>query len=452
MGRKILLESINRANKASGDGSSTTCVLTAATITEGLQRTGKAHPMDIKRQMEACIPVIEKALQDQTKELVVDGELNLELLEQVATVSAEDAEIGSTIAEIYSKIGAKGLVHWDVSKTDKDTYSIGQGITVEGAGYVSPYMCDATESGQNTNQIRLKNPKLLITKQKIASAADFNTIGEALFNKDLKDVIVFCDEFDPLVNNDLIRTRQVRGFRFILVKMPTFWKDQWYEDLAIATGATVIDPSAGLPMKEAKIDHLGTVGNIVITREDTFIDGIADVTTHTKNLEEKGDDDSLLRASRLNTKTARYFVGAHSESALSYRRLKVEDAIGAAYQALNGGIVPGGGVALRNCAVEVADIKTEGAGILANALLSVETRIRANAGVTGPVKTEQGEGIDTRTKMVVNMFEAGIVDPKNVVLNACKNAISVAATVITAPTIVTLPREVQPEQPLPVVR
>jgi chaperonin GroEL len=289
----------------------------------------------------------------------------------------------------------------------------------------------------------LKNPKILITKQKIASAADFNAIGEALYNKDIKDVIVFCDEYDPLVNNDLIRTRQVRGFRFILVKMPTLWKDQWYEDLAKATGATVIDPGAGLPMKEAKLDHLGTVNNIVVTKEDTYLDGIADVSQHVAELEAEKDDDSLLRASRLNTKTARYFVGAHSESALSYRRLKVEDAIGAAYQALNGGIVPGGGVALRNCASAVEKLHTEGAHILANALLSVETRIRANAGFTGEIKTTPEEGVDTRTREVVNMFEAGIVDPKNVVLNACRNAISVAATVITAPTIVTLPRDSQ---------
>jgi chaperonin GroEL len=205
-------------------------------------------------------------------------------------------------------------------------------------------------------------------------------------------------------------------------------------------------------MKEIKLEHLGTVDNIVVTKEESYLDGIADVSDHIKTLEE-GDDDSLLRASRLNTKTARYFVGAHSDSALSYRRLKVEDAIGAAYQALNGGIVPGGGVALRNCAHAVSKLKTEGASILANALLSVEIRIRANAGFTGTIRTTPEEGLDTRTKTVVNMFEAGIVDPKNVVLNACKNAISVSATVITAPTIVTLPRE-EPanQQPLPIVR
>lgn len=442
MGRKILLESINRANKASGDGSSTTCVLTAAIIREGLKRVGQKHPMDIKRELEDCLGVIENSLNTQT----VDVDEDIEKLKQVATVSAEDDEIGATIAEIYSKIGPKGLIHWDVSKTAEDTYTIGNGITVEGAKYVTPYLCDAETDGQNTQQVRLKNPRILITAQKISSAGDFEKLAIELNNKNISDLIVFCDEIDPLVIPSLVQTRMGRGFRIVPVKMPTLWKDEWYQDLAIATGATVVDPAAGLPMKDAKIEHLGTVGNIVVTAEDTFLDGIADLTSHVKHLEEQDTDDSKLRASRLNTKTARYFVGAHSDSALSYRRLKVEDAIGAAYQALNGGIVPGGGVALRNCAQALEEqAKTSvGADILATALHAVEAQIWKNAGVDG-VDTDPQSGVDTRSRQVVNMFEAGIVDPRNVVFNACKNAISVAATVITAPTIVTLPRDDSPQ-------
>lgn len=442
MGRKILLESINRANKASGDGSSTTCVVTAAIIDEGLKHVSKRHPMDIKREMEACIPLIEAELQAHTKEVGT----NLELLQQVATISAEDEAIGKTIAEIYSQIGPKGLIHWDISKTDKDTYTIGSGITIDGSGYVSPYMCDATESGQNTNQVRLKDAYVLITKQKIASASDFNDIGQALNGREVKDLVVFCDEFDPLVNNDLIKTRMVRGFRFILVKMPTLWKDQWYEDLAMATGATVVDAGAGLPMKDAKVEHLGKVGNIVITKEDTFIDGIQDVSAHVAKLEGEADDDSLLRASRLNTKTARYFVGAHSDSALSYRRLKVEDAIGATYHALNGGVVAGGGVALRNVAKQLPN--TKGGKILKKALLAPYEQIKANAGIKNDEELPDTVGWNTKTRQRADMFKVGIVDPRNVLLNACRNAISVAATVITAPTIVTLPRDDAPQNAL----
>lgn len=439
MGRKILLESINRANKSSGDGSSTTCVVTASIIREGMKHD--ENPMQIKRDMEACIPWISEQLDNKAKQVVFEDQINLTLLEQVATVSAEDEEIGKRIAEIYGIIGPKGLIHWDISKTPEDSYVVGSGITVDGATYVTPYLCDANENGTNTNQVRLKNPKILITKQKISSAGDFEKIAATLDSKNIKDLIVFCDDIDPLVVPSLVQTRMMRGFRIIPIKMPVLWKDWWFEDLALATKATVVDPDAGLALKDLTIDHLGTVGNIVITKEDTHLDGIQDVSDHIKALEAEATDDSKLRASRLNTKTARYFVGAHSDSALSYRRLKVEDAISASYQALQGGVVAGGGSALASLSQHLPS--STGGKILKIALQSVAKQIVTNAGYpnTSLDGYDGTHGFDSRTMEYVDLFEAGIIDPKNVVVNAVKNAISVAATVLTAPTIVTLPRE-----------
>jgi chaperonin GroEL len=245
----------------------------------------------------------------------------------------------------------------------------------------------------------------------------------------------------------------MRGFRIAIVKMPVLWKDYWFEDLAVATGAKIADPVAGLPLKNMTLDDLGTVENIVITKEDTFLDGIKDVSSHVKALEEDGTEDSTLRATRLNTKTARYYVGAQSDSALAYRRLKVEDAISSAYQALNGGIVPGGGIALLNVTTVLPT--TVGGLILKEALKAPVKQIALNAGKQFDIegfmsdsKRKKTHGLNSKNGEIVNMFEAGIVDPKNVVLNAVKNAISVSATVLTAPTIVLLPREeVKQEQP-----
>lgn len=441
MGRKILVESINRANKASGDGSSTTCVLTAAIVDEGAKHMHEAHPMAIKRQLEECIPIIERAISLQTRFIKPDS---LEL-QQVATVSSEDEEIGKRIAEIYSQIGATGIIHWDISKTVADSYTVGHGITVEGAGYFSPYMCDADENGRNTNQIRLKNPYILLTQQKIASAADFNGIAGILNGKEIKDVIVVADDIEPLVVPDLVKTRAIRGFRIVLVKMPVLFKDVWFEDLAQATGAKIVNPTLGLHLKDVQMSDLGQCENILITKEDTYLDGIKDVSTHVAGLETEGSDASKLRISRLNTKTARYFVGAQSDSALSYRRLKVEDAISAAFQALNGGIVAGGGSALAS--IELHD--TIGGKILTQALKEPARRIAFNAGHPEMVIGDDykgGRGYDAKTDQFRDMFEAGIVDPANVVLNAAKNAISVAAAVLTAKTVVTLPRDEFPMQ------
>ncbi|MFA5937636.1 MAG: TCP-1/cpn60 chaperonin family protein [Candidatus Paceibacterota bacterium] len=432
IGRRLLVEAINRANKQSGDGSSTTCVLTAAIIEEGLKHLTESSVMDIKRSLEACIPLIEASIEAQKRIITVDE------VGAVATISAEDAEIGARIQEIYQQIGKDGLIYWDISKTAEDSYTVGTGITIEGAGYLSAYMCDASESGQNTNQVRLKDAHLLLTKQKISSANDLAAIGAELNTHQIKDVVVFCDDIDPLVVPDLIKTRMVRGFRFVVVKMPILWRDWWFEDLAKASGATVVDPAAGFPLKNLNKSHLGIVGNIIIDKDDTFVDGIKDLTEHIAALNADPDDNNKLRASRLNVHTARYFVGAHSDSALSYRRLKVEDAIAASWQALNGGIVAGGGVALMN----VTDKLPEdiGALILKEALKAPINQIGRNAGLTSELVVPEGYGYDTRTGKVVDMFEANIVDPANIVLNAAKNAISVAATILTATTVVTFPK------------
>lgn len=443
MGRRILLEAINRANKQSGDGSSTTCLLTASILQEGIKHLNEVSPMELKRSLEECLPLIEESINKQKREITVDS------VGQVATISAEDEKIGAMIQEIYQKIGKDGLIYWDISKTTEDSYTIGTGITVEGAGYASPYMCDATENGQSTNLIRIKNPMILLTKQKISSASEFNIIAATLNGKDIKDLVVFCDEYDPLIMADLVRTRMAKGFRIILVKMPVLWKDWWYEDLAIATGAKVVSPESGLPMKEVRLEHLGTVENLVITKDASYFDGIADVSAHIETLKSNGDDDSMLRASRLNTQTARYFVGAASDSALSYRRLKVEDAISAAWQALQNGVVAGGGICLLNTSKELPN--TIGGKILSLALWIPLAQIIHNTGstysATDPIFGGE-RGFNSRTQTVVDMFEAGIIDPANVVLNSVRNAISVAASILTASVIVTLPREEQHNQQL----
>jgi len=444
MGRKILLEAVSRSNKHSGDGSSTCTVLTASIIEEGLKRITEANPMEIKRSLEDCIGLIEESINKQKREISIDE------VGAVAAISAEDEAIGTRIQEIYQQIGKTGIIHWDISKTPEDYYVIGNGITVDGATYLSPYMCDADTSGNNTNQIRIRDANVLICKQKITTAKDFEKIAVHLNGKQIKDLVVFCDEIEPLIVGDLVRTRAVQGFRIVLIKMPVLWKDQWFTDLALASGAKVIDPSAGLSLDKADHEVLGKFGNITVTRTETYIDGLQDLSNHIKELEEEGSDDSKLRASRLNLKTARYFVGGHSDSAISYRRLKVEDAISAAYHALNGGVVAGGGVALLNTTMN--GYGGIGWTILNEALRKPFMQIVENTGlsmqeaknltVESSIDSRSPHmGYDTRSRTLVDMFEAKITDPAVIVLNAVKNAISVAASILTTQTIVMLPRE-----------
>lgn len=419
MGRKILLESISRANKASGDGSSTTAVLTAAIIEEGMKHLSEASPMEIKRALEACMPLIEQSINDQKRDITVDE------VGQVATISAEDESIGQTIQNIYKEIGKDGLIHWDVSKTFEDYYTIGKGITIEGAGIASPYMADLDEAMGFKKEVRWKNAKVLIVKQKITSSGDFNALFGELDSKGTKEIVIFCDEYEANVVADFVKTRAVKGFKTVMVKMPTFWKDWWYADLAVATGATIIDQIAGVSLKNMNVSHLGEVGNIIVTATDTYLDGIKDVQGHVESLLAEETDEGKLRASRLNTKTARYFVGAASDSALSYRRLKVEDAISAAYQALQGGIVIGGGLALVNATNKIKN------DILRIALCAPFEQIKKNMGSSFSAK---------------DMEEQKVYDPANIVLNAARNAISVAAAVLTTSVVIQLPRQSVTEQ------
>lgn len=440
MGRKILLEAVSRANKASGDGSSTTCVLTAALLEEGLKHIGTASPMTIKRSLEECMTFIDTKLTEQSREITEND------VASVAAISAEDAEIGAMIQDIYQQISKNGIIYWDISKTDKDSYTIGKGISVEGAGIASPYMCDREQtSGNFMTAARLTNPQVLITKEKLTSAAVFESLFLTLHNQGKKEVVVFCDDFEVQVIAQLVTTHQVQGFRTVVIKMPVLWKDLWYEDLAIASGATIIDPALGLSIKDAKPEHLGTFTHITADKDTTYIDGIQDVSAHVEALSQNDDEHSKLRVARLNIKTARYFVGASSDSALSYRRLKVEDAIASAYHALNGGIVAGGGVALLSIALSSEFPATIGGMILHEALKAPMKQILTNIGMDmeSIVYKLEGphDGFDTRTRDVVDMFEAQITDPTVIVRNACKNAISVAASILTCTTVVVLPEQ-----------
>ncbi len=433
LGRKFLREATGRANKNSGDGSSTTCVLTAAILEEGMKHLSEATPMEIKRSMESSIPFISEQLEKMKKDIDIDN------VAPVASISAEDEEIGSRIAEIYRKIGKDGIIQWEASRLPNDDYSIGSGLLMEDAGWITPYLNDFDpQTGVVMNEAKARNVPVILIRDKIVNGTAFNSIFNEIFKSGNNDVVIMCEDITPDAVGSLVQTRAQRGFRAILVRMPVLWGDEWWEDIQIATGASVVSKASGLTIAGLKMEHLGTVGNIVVKKDSVYLDGLKDLTKHTLGLKVDGSDSALLRVARLNMRTARYLVGGYSDSAISYRRLKVEDAIGAASEALDGGIVPGGGVALANIEIPGDSI---GAKILNAALKSPMQTILKNANVPEDTIIEKGKGIDTRTLKVVDMLEAGIVDPKKVVENAVKAAVSVASGILTHGTVVFFPEQ-----------
>lgn len=429
MGRQIVYEAVNRANKASGDGSSTTTVITAAILREGMKHLDEVSPMELKKSLEDCIPLIEKSLSKQKKEITVDE------VAKVATISAEDEGIGNRIQEIYKQIGPKGIINWDVSKTPEDSYTIGRGITIHDASYATQYMCDPGMS-----EARLDDVPVLLCPDKITSALEFESLLGSMFEAGHRQLAIFCNEIDPPVIVDLLQTQRIRGFRTVVIKMPTLWNDEWWEDLQKASGARVVSKATGKQLSKATISDLGAFQHVVVKKDETIIEGIQDISKHILALQVDGSDEALNRAARLNTMTARYFVGAHSETALAYRRLKVEDAINAASCALENGIVVGGGVALYNAAQELDN--SVGGEILEEALLApLEAIINNASGDMDELDIGGNKGYNSKTGKVEDLVEAGVVDPYDVVLNAVKNAIGVAASVLTTESVILLPRE-----------
>lgn len=439
MGANLMKEIGNRADKQSHDGTTTAITLAQAIIHEGMKV--ECSPMQLKRELEECIPIIEAALDAQKKEITVDD------VGTVATISAEDPTIGNMIQEIYQKIGKDGMLFRDFSKTFSDHYELSKGIKLD-AGFVSPYMADFDKDGNLLNAASYKNPKILITKQKLTSERDIQNFLGGLFNSDVKELVIFADEIEPRVIQYLVATRIKTGMKVAVVKMPILWKDWWFEDLAKMTGARIIDPIGGLKLNALKKEYLGTCENIVIDKNETFIEGIQDISEHIKALEstegktEEEINDHKIRIARMNRKTARYYVGALSDQALSYRKLKVEDAAGAAYQALNGGVVAGGGVALLTAVYDLP--QTIGGKILSSALGSPFRQIVLNAGKKLEDVDRSGMsdsyGFNAKTGEIVDMWEANIIDPCAVVKNSVRNAISVAAQVLTVKVITHLPK------------
>ena len=444
IGANVIKEIAMRADKSSGDGTTTACVIAGAIIDEGMK--SDIHPMKLKRELEACIPIVEEALKKQVKEIDVSE------VGKVASISAEDESIGNMIQEIYEQIGKDGIIFNDVSRDFKDTYEIAKGVQITDCGFASAYMADIIEN-QLSNLATLKNPLIVVTRQKINNVKDLDKIGYMVQGKDL---VIFADEFDSTVRDALVLSRipsekNPRPIRTVLVKLPIVYKEEWTEDIAQLTGATVIAPDLGITFANFTESMFGTCSDVVVDKEQTFLNGTLDITPHIEKVKAYGDDDSLLRAARLNKKTAKYHVGAQSDTALKYRHDKVVDALSSAYQALHGGVLAGGGVALFNVSRMWKDGQREtiGGKILTIAMEAPLRRIAINAGtndsdiVASINVPENTRGYDAKNDKIVDMLGANILDAYATVFNSFKSAVSVASTILTGHIVTVIPENKQ---------
>lgn len=441
IGLSYLKEAADRSNNNSGDGSTTTSVLLNAILEEGV-KTGNST-LEIKNSLDECLPLIEQSIHEQTRQITVHD------IPAVARIAGEDEELAEVLGRIYQSIGKDGIIHLEGSGTYETSYNLIEGVRFVDTGYLSPYMAydeQAEKEGRKATKAVHQKPQILITKNKIEHIKDIDPILQALIARGEKNLVIFTNDMDSNVARALIELQKLpeRSINILIIKAPTLWKQYVFEDFAAITGATIVEDASGTSLgAKFRLDYLGTCDTLICDKEETTVIGIKDIKDHVQELEQEGSNDSKLRLSWLQTKTAILKLGAKSETELSYRRLKAEDAIFSAKLALKYGIVSGGGVALMNASREMPD--TIGGDIVREALKAPYKQISLNAGSVLADTDYQGLkptwGFDAKEGNYKDMFEAGIVDAASIVLGAVRNSLGIASTLLTTSSVITLPEE-----------
>ena len=452
MGAEIIKEIASKTSEAAGDGTTTAVVLAQALVGEGLKNvTAGANPLALKRGIEKGSQVVIEALKNFSKKVVGKEEIA-----QVATISAEDAELGNLIAEVMEEAGENGVVTVEESKTFGLSKEIVKGLQFD-KGYISPYMVTNPEKMEAV----LDEPFILITDKKISSLQDILPVLEKIAKTGKKELLIIAEE----VEGDALATLVVNKLRGILnalaVKAPGFGdrKKEILEDIAWVTGGQVVSEEKGIKLESVELEMLGRARKIISTKENTIIIGgkgkkagiearVSQIRNEIAAATSDFDKEKLQeRLGKLAGGVAVIKVGAPTEVEQKARQDKAEDALAATRAAIEEGIVPGGGVALLRASAALDKLNLEGeekigVEILKKSLTEPLKMIAQNAGVEGAVAVEEvkkhkgGYGFNAQTLEYENLMEKGIVDPTKVVRSALENAVSGASMLLTTECVV----------------
>ncbi len=459
LGAEIVKEVASKTNDAAGDGTTTATVLAQAIITEGLKNVAAgANPLALKKGIEMATKKVVEYLKKISKPVSQKEEIA-----KVATISAEDEELGNLIAEVIDEIGKDGVVTVEESKKLGIDKEIVKGLQFD-RGYVSPYMVTDTEH----MKAELEDPYILITDRKISSLNDIVPILEKVVSSGKKELVIIADE----IEGDALATLVVNKLRGVLnclaVKAPGFGdrKKEMLQDIAVVTGGQFISEETGKKLENVELSDLGRARKVVATKDDTtIIEGkgkkeeiearIQQIKNQIQETESEFDREKLEeRLAKLSGGVAVIKVGAATEVEQKAKQHKAEDALAATKAAIEEGIVPGGGVALLRAQEALKDIEVEEEGdlgrdirtgieILKRALEAPIRQIAKNAGVDEGIivakvkeNKELGYGFNALTLKFEDLIKAGIIDPTKVVRSALENASSAAAIFLTTEAVV----------------
>ena len=453
IGAEIIKEIASKTNDAAGDGTTTATVLAQAITTEGLKNvTAGASPLSLKRGLEKAMRNVIDHLQRISRPVSTKEEM-----QQVATISAEDAELGTLIGEIMEEVGKDGVITVEESQTFGIQKEIVKGLQFD-RGYISPYMISNAERMEAV----LEDPYILITDKKISSIQEILPVLEAISKTGKKELVIIAEDLEGDALATLV-VNKLRGiFNTLAIKAPGFGdrKNEMLQDIAVVTGAQVISEEVGLKLENIELGQLGSARRIVATKDDTtIVEGkgekeqidarVKQIKTQIEENTSEFDKEKLQeRLAKLSGGVAVLKVGAASEVEQKARQHKTEDALNATKAAVEEGIVPGGGVALLRAAkmLDESQITDEeerlGYKILKRALEAPIRQIAQNAGKDGSViasdvaKSEEGFGYNAATDTIEDLVAAGVVDPTKVVRIALENAVSASAMLLTTEVVV----------------
>ncbi len=453
MGAQMVKEVASKTSDVAGDGTTTATVLAQAIVREGLKAVAAGvNPMDIKRGIDKAVVVAVTEL-----EKISTPCTDSKAVAQVGAISANsDYAIGDIIAESMDKVGKEGVITVEEGTGLENELEIVEGMQFD-RGYLSPYFIN----NQETMNVELEEPLVLLHDKKVSNIRDLLPILESVA-KSGKTLLIVSED----VEGEALATLVVNNLRGIVkvaaVKAPGFGdrRKSMLEDIAILTGGTVISEEVGLSLEKASLDDLGSAKKIQITKENTtIIDGAGDqkaiesrVNQIRAQIEETTSDydrEKLQeRVAKLAGGVAVIKVGAATEVEMKEKKARVEDALHSTRAAVEEGVVAGGGVALLRIQAESKKAKVDnddqqtGANILARALEEPIRQIVANAGdepsvICAKVMDGSGdEGYNAQTGEFGNMIEMGILDPTMVVRIALQNAASVASLILTTEAMV----------------
>lgn len=467
LGAQLIKEVAEKTNDVAGDGTTTATVLAQAMIGEGLRNIAfGANPMAIRRGIEKASEAAILELKKSAKPVAGKEEIA-----QVASISADNNEVGSLIAEVMDMVGRDGVITVEDGRTIGLEKEVVEGIQID-QGYISPYMI--SDSARMTSEV--EDPAILITDKKISSAQEIVPLLEKIVSTGKKDLVIVADDVDGEALTTIILNKLRGVFNVLCVKAPGYGdnKKEMLQDLAILTGAVIISDETGIKFEDVELENLGHARRIVADKDKTIIvDGkgepkaIKERVSQLKAQIEKADSDFdkkklQERMAKISGGIGVIKVGAATEVELKELKHRIEDALSATKAAVEEGIVSGGGVALVDVIRSLDEIKSEdpdetvGIKIVRKALEYPIRQIAQNAGKDGSViieevrRKQKGIGYNAATDEYVDMIGEGIIDPFKVTRSALQNAASVAAMVLTTEAAVCdLPEKNQPSAAMP---